>query len=236
MKKLIVCLTIFVIILGCMASVSASDEITVMVNGKDVVFDQVPVVENGRTLVPLRAIFEAFDAEIEWDDATQTVIAEVCTTMHKEDVTKVKLTIGSDIMNVIDPSGETRNVTLDVPAKIINGRTLVPVRAISEAFGYDIEWIASVEKIVITAVKDVEYVYKTYYDNGNLECVFVFDSQDRERKTVQFHENAELDFYMATNYTFTEGLQAQVYMIDEKGEWYGTQDEDGISKLTLQEK
>ncbi|MBR5535529.1 MAG: chitobiase/beta-hexosaminidase C-terminal domain-containing protein, partial [Clostridia bacterium] len=86
-------------------------------------YGQKPVIVNDRTLVPLRAIFEAMGAEVVWDDAAKTVKAT------REDTT-ISLAIGSDQLYV---NGEA--VTIDVPAQIINDRTMIPVRAIAESFG-----------------------------------------------------------------------------------------------------
>lgn len=112
--------------------------ISVKINGNYVQFDQPPVLENGRTLVPLRAIFEALGANVQWDGNTQTVTAT-------KDGTKITLQIGSTRMYV---NGNIK--TLDVPAKLINSRTLVPVRAISEAFGCKVDWIQDTQTVVIT--------------------------------------------------------------------------------------
>ncbi len=112
--------------------------ITVKVDGKAVEFDQPPVLENDRTLVPLRAIFEALGATVEWEDATQTVKAS------KGDIA-ISLQIGSKDMFV---NGTTK--VLDVPAKLLNSRTLVPVRAISEAFGCKVDWEDATQTVIIT--------------------------------------------------------------------------------------
>ena len=112
--------------------------IKVMVNGKKVLFDVLPTSQNGRTLVPLRAIFEALGAEIEWDGETQTIKAT------KGDLS-ISLKIGSNNMTV---NGE--NKELEVPAQSIDGRTLVPVRAISEAFGCDVQWDGDSSAVEIT--------------------------------------------------------------------------------------
>ena len=113
--------------------------ITVTVNGKKISFDQAPTLENGRTLVPLRAIFEALGAEVLWNDDTQTVTAT-------KGSTEISLQIGSTQMNV---NGAIK--TLDVPAKLINSRTLVPVRAISEAFGCKVDWDQDTQTVLITS-------------------------------------------------------------------------------------
>lgn len=100
-------------------------------------FDQPPIIQDGRTLVPLRAIFEAMDASVNWDAATQTVTA-----VRGRD--NVSLTIGSNIMY---KNGNA--VTLDVPAQIVNSRTLVPARAVAEAFGASVGWDEPTRTVVI---------------------------------------------------------------------------------------
>ena len=119
---------------------TAIDDETIMIflNGEKLSFDQPPVIIDGRTLVPLRAIFEALGADVFWEDATKTVTA-------KKGHTVVSLVIGSKAITVNTTAKE-----LDVPAQIINSRTLVPVRAISEAFGCDVGWDAVTQSVLIT--------------------------------------------------------------------------------------
>lgn len=117
------------------------DPIIITINGKPIPgekFDQPPIIENGRTLVPLRTIFESLGADVTWEDATQTVGAT------KGD-TKISLQIGSAEMKVND---EIK--ILDVPAKIMNSRTLVPVRAVAEAFGSVVIWDGVTNSVIIT--------------------------------------------------------------------------------------
>lgn len=100
----------------------------VKINGSPLISSRPMIIINGRALVGLRVIFEALGAKVNWDEATQTVTA----------------TKGSDTIVVIIGStqatvnGATK--TLDVPAKIINGRTSVPVRFISESLGARVDW------------------------------------------------------------------------------------------------
>ena len=88
-------------------------------------------------MVPLRAIFEALGASVEWDDATKTVTAV------KGDIT-IKMTIGNDSFARNDET-----VALDSPATIVDSRTLVPVRAIAESFGSKVGWIAESKTVTI---------------------------------------------------------------------------------------
>ena len=112
---------------------------TVFYNGEKIKFDQIPVIDNGRTLVPLRAIFEKLGAEVDWNGDTQTVTAT------KGD-TSVSLTINN---TTAAKNGEA--VTLDVPAKIIGGRTLVPVRFVSDCFGVDVKWDGTMKRVDLTS-------------------------------------------------------------------------------------
>ena len=118
-------------------AVAFAQEIKVLVNGTAVTFDQPPVIENGRTLVPLRAIFEALGADVDWEQSTQTVTA------IKGDITII-LKIGDSFLT---KSGE--RIALDVPAKIVGGRTLVPARAVAESFGSDVQWNQAARTVTI---------------------------------------------------------------------------------------
>lgn len=106
----------------------ANQKIKVYVEGEQVIFDQEPIISNGRTLVPLRKIFEALNATVDWNSKTNSVI------INKNNI-KVQFAIGSKKMYV----GE-KEITLDVEAQEINGRTLVPLRAISEAMELNVNW------------------------------------------------------------------------------------------------
>lgn len=118
-------------------SVIAAQPITVTLNGEQLHFDVPPVLENGRVLLPLRAIFEALDATVNWDGATNTVTAT------KGNDT-VKLTVGKKTAYKNGAS-----VELDVPAKVVKGRTLVPVRFISEALGATVQWDSESRKVIV---------------------------------------------------------------------------------------
>ncbi|MCL1805708.1 MAG: stalk domain-containing protein [Clostridiales bacterium] len=109
-------------------SPEAADGIKVYIDGEAVAFDVPPQNIGGRILVPLRAIFEALGAEIEWDGAAGTVIAQ-------KGGTVVALTIGD-----ASPTVDGEAVALDQPGVIVEGRTLAPLRFVAEAFGGSVEW------------------------------------------------------------------------------------------------
>ncbi|NLC08198.1 MAG: hypothetical protein GX755_09595 [Syntrophomonadaceae bacterium] len=110
------------------------NQIPIFINDKRIYFELTevpPTMENNRILVPVRKIFEALGAEVSWEGETRTVIA----TKGK---TKVELPIGSTRAKV-----NGKNVKLDVPAKIHEERTLVPLRFVSQALGGKVSWDAN---------------------------------------------------------------------------------------------
>jgi hypothetical protein len=115
---------VFMLLVSAGAALAAP---RVILNGQELAFSVPPVIEQGRILVPLRVIFEALGANVNWDDRTRTVTAT-------NGGTGVKLIIGGQAYKNNQP------VTLDVPAKIIGGRTLVPLRFVSEALGAKVDW------------------------------------------------------------------------------------------------
>lgn len=143
MKKVISILSACAIMFAGAHSVSA-DDIKVIVDSKPVTFDQQPVIEDGRTLVPMRAIFEAMGCEVQWEAASQKITAS-------NSGKTITMNINNVNMRVAEQAGIT-NVTLDVPPQIYGGRTLVPVRAISEALGANVGWDGNTRTVTVSSV------------------------------------------------------------------------------------
>lgn len=147
------------------AADAAPEKITVNLNGTEMNFDVEPIIENGRTLVPFRAIFEALGCSVTYKN--EGGVGYVSAFRGDE---YIGLTIGSDKMNI---GGEEK--TLDVAPKITDGRTLVPLRAVSEGLGCDVEWFGDIRTAAIHAP---EGQYKI--SSGHIE------------KTVKSSDGAEL--------------------------------------------
>ena len=96
---------------------------SIMVNGEGRTTDVAPQAVNGRTLVPLRFIAETMGAEVDWIEEHRTAVVVL-------DGVRVELPIG-----YVNPT-----IGLDVPAQLLNGRTLVPLRYISETLGATVDW------------------------------------------------------------------------------------------------
>ena len=114
------------------------DNPSIQVNGSTKTIDSPATIVNGRTLVPLRAIFEALGASLQWDPATQSITAT------RGDQT-LKLVVGSNTaLNNNSP------VQLDTPPQIINGFTMVPLRFVGESLGEQVGWDASTRQVSIS--------------------------------------------------------------------------------------
>ncbi len=118
----------------------AHPAIQVFVDGQAIAFDQAPVIVEDRTLVPMRAIFQAFGSMITWSEPEQLVTS----------------TKGSDTVTLkIGEAGLYKNGqlidTMDVPARIVNDRTMVPLRAVAQAFDAEVAWDPAAYVITITS-------------------------------------------------------------------------------------
>lgn len=102
----------------------------VQFNNSLIGFEQPPVIENGSTLVPMRFLFEQMGADVLWNQETQTATAML-------DNTAVTFSIDNTEASVNNIS-----TTMDVPARLINDQTMVPLRFLSEEMGFDVSWDA----------------------------------------------------------------------------------------------
>lgn len=146
MKKLISA-TLFaslIVISSAICAFAANNEIDVYleeysgIDGQRINFDTPPQSINNRTMVPIRAIFEAMGATVVWDDVNQTAIST-----KKNTVVKMKLNSTTEYIN-------GSPVEMDVTPVMINGRILAPARYVAEAFGYNVKWDEMTESVLIS--------------------------------------------------------------------------------------
>ena len=151
MKK-ILSILIFVLVLTFAFSAFADYKtVDIYVNGELLVSDSPAVLVGSRTMVPLRAISEKLGCGVGWDDATQT--AEI-----KNEKTAVYVTIDSDVMvKKILAEEKSEEIKIDAPAMLYKSRTLIPLRAVSEALDAKVDWDAEKECALITTDS-----YKSY--------------------------------------------------------------------------
>lgn len=117
--------------------ISVSKEISITINGKKIATDTAPVIVGGRTLVPIRVVANGLGADVEWVPSKREVI----------------ITKGADILKLqIDNTTMTKNgeaKVLDVAPSILNGRTMVPIRAVGESFQAQVSWDGVKRNVII---------------------------------------------------------------------------------------
>jgi len=135
--------------------------ITVILNGKKIIFDQPPIIVDGRTLVPLRAIFEAMGATVEWNESTKTA------TGYGKLGYNVTVTEGSDTAYI-----DGFPYRLDVPVKNYNGRLLAPARFVAEAFGGYVSWDAETKTVKIQSLSADVSDNRSYDENARYSTCY----------------------------------------------------------------
>lgn len=157
MKKIISFILMLCMFMHANIIYANNENVSIYLDNEKLTFDQPPFIDNGSTLVPMRTIFEKLGAHVDWDGATQTVTAT-------RETDTIILTIG-------DTTAYVNGVplTLEVPAKIVNERTVVPLRFISESLHCKVDWDGNTRSVFITSPEknNNEATYETtngYYN------------------------------------------------------------------------
>lgn len=116
------------------------EHIAININDEYISSDVPPIIENDRTLVPIRVVSEYLGANVDWNEYEQSV------TITKDNLT-AKLILGDT--NIYDANNYVQTV-IDVPAKTINDRTMVPIRAVATLFGAAVDWDGNTNTVLIT--------------------------------------------------------------------------------------
>ena len=199
MKKLICSLLICSMICAMLIlPVSAADNITIYVNNQILNCDIPPFIENGRTMVPLRKIFDFFDVSIEWLEEAQ----EIVIMQGKQEI----------VFHINNPKMICNSyiTTLDVAPVIVNGSTFVPLRAISESLDADVEWISVTKSIYINspdayteAIDNLPPTVTMFsIDKRELE---IFESEIQEYEKVGWYWGYPETMYALDGRTITVG-------------------------------
>ena len=154
-KRLSIIAMLVIASVSAIISISAADNISVIVNGQEVQFpDQQPVIIDDRTLVPIRGVFEAIGFVVNWDEDTSTALLS-----DSDSVFNISIRIGEPyfsvgVFNPDMPVGHANIVALDVPALIIGGRTMLPLRAVLESVGYQLDWNEATRTVNISSAPE----------------------------------------------------------------------------------
>lgn len=152
MNKVLGLLAAAVIMTATAGTANAADRANgvpdVYVNGRMVMFSEQPaqIVGEGYTLVTARGVLESLGYAVEWNGDVRTV--DITSAAGDRTVT---LIIDSNIMMVNSGQGGEEEIIMDVPAQIMNDRTMIPLRAISEAFGCEVKWDDALYRVEISS-------------------------------------------------------------------------------------
>ena len=128
MKRILKGCFLFLLLFSCSIQTAAANSVHVTLNGKPLSFDTAPYIENDRVLVPMRGVLESLGYSVHWKEHTKTVLA-------MKGSMEISLPLNSKTVTVND-----KEVLIDVPAKLHNGRTFVPLRFLAEYSGADVQW------------------------------------------------------------------------------------------------
>lgn len=212
-RKIIFALSVCAAV-GFISAAAYADSITVYVNDEPLYTDVEPINENGRVLVPMRAIFEQLGASVEWVQSEQTAWA-------KRDGEFYCLPIGNTTMSmgIVDSWGNVQWVdkkTLDVPAKVINDRTMVPVRAVSEALRADVYWDGEGQSVYVSVPQEPEgWIYYPSKSDGNK--LYAIDSNGQNRCKLSDMSCYDIQFHQGYIYFFTYDDPDKLYRIKADG-------------------
>ena len=142
MKKIVSLMLLVILSLSVAVTSFSVDDVSVVLDGKCIDFDVKARIVDGRTMVPVRTIFEAMGATVEWDEATNTAI---CVKGNKTIKFKV---------NHMDMYVNERVVWMDIPAYIYDVRLLIALRYVAEAFGADVSWNRESNTVFIASAKE----------------------------------------------------------------------------------
>ena len=217
MKKTRILFLVIAIICVIPASVFAYETVDVYINGKKLQTDQPAIVYQDRTLVPVRAVAEALQCEVEWNGETETA--------HIEDnIQMVAVKIGSyEVAAKNRMSNQTVTIPIDVPAMTINDRTMLPLRVVAETFHADVRWDADTNSVYVE--REYEYVHPFYdsdiavaskYEDGVLKFGLV-SGNGEVVIPCKYGGDITADFHKDNYLVVSDPISRKIGVIDKSG-------------------
>lgn len=203
--------------------------VNLVMEGTAITSDQPAVIYNSRTVVPIRAIAEAFDCNVDWKNETKTVVIG-------DNGVYIYLTVGSNVITA-EMDGESASTEIDTPPVIINNRTMVPIAFISEILGYNVDWDSNTKTVNIYSgetdnTSETEYseiylkalvkyaeidtavngaILNITDDEALLEYLEKYDNINS--KYTDFIANKDISTYTADDVEFIENLTAEIMVL-----------------------
>ncbi len=180
--------TLVLVLFACCMNVCADSDIKLFVNGKELFTDVAPVAVEGRTMVPVRSIFEKLGADVTWINSSKQIII-------KSSSKRIVLALGKT-RAYVDNKGED----MDTPPMVIDGRTLIPVRFVSEKLGYDVEWKAEKREVHINTKKITPVIQSITSKKSSDSYIVSIKLKNFEKPEISYASNPSrfiADFYDA---------------------------------------
>ena len=193
LRKGFVALLLIAVVVFAFSGLAAAEGVSVIVNGNAVAFDTPPVIENGTTFVPLRAVGEALNVQVGWSAADRTVI--VRTNDYDTD------------LPLEAPEQQTEGLSLEINGKVIetdkimleNGRVLVPLRIISENLGATV----SFDKETLTVT--IDFAASAAKSEADSQAVEILTASDAVMFTVPAY-SAKMDGKIGMLFNFNDSF------------------------------
>lgn len=196
-RKIIICSLVLLFLSLPALSVNANEILTVTIDDAPLAFDVPPAIIEGRTLVPLRAIFQSLGADVKWDPETQIITAN----RHDKSII-LQLGNKSAVIN-------GQQVTLDVPPQSISGRTMVPARIIAEALGAGVLWEESSRAVLINS--NLPYNLSSYHVLENNITQILNEENEGIYEEL---ENQIRKMFNVESYTLLENYLRRTYPVN----------------------
>lgn len=185
MLKRIIFILVFIMAVNLVVFAEVAEQsemIPVYINGKLIEFDVPPVIISDRTMVPMRTIFEELGAEVKWEQSDKSIHAT-------KDNTEIWMQIDNPILRI-----DSKEIILEVSPIIRNDRTLVPVRAVAEAFDAMVEWSNKNRCVIISTEKTEYYLdYPSIPDYGEYFKINPYQIDEYEGGASYYYDGSHFD-------------------------------------------
>ena len=203
-KSLLLIIIMIIVFVITPTGAKADEHINIYYDGEILESDVEPVIEDGRVLVPIRVISETFGLRAEWSPSAKVVHVF-------GDDNFISVSTGGNIAYINEEATE-----LDIAAKLVNGRAMVPIRFVAEAFSLNVKWEQNQNAIII---KDKQ----RYYDEilallkqGNLHEARKLALLAPKKISRYGSDSKPLELDKAATYYFPEGECLSFYVQNEE--------------------